>query len=90
MDETEESLLDDSPAHLSVALKLNDEESDLILEFVEIKFIISDFIFWHIFEHIFFNFLNTWNHAMKIYWRVEWLEILLVVSLCVELKHFDH
>jgi hypothetical protein len=27
---------------------------------------------------------------MKINWRIKWLEILLVVSLCVELKHFDY
>jgi hypothetical protein len=66
MDETEESLLDNSPTHLSIALKLNNEESDLILELIKLKFIISDFIFWNIFENIFFNFLNTWDHTMKI------------------------
>jgi hypothetical protein len=82
--ETQSAFLDDSARTIPVAHQLNDKQPDLAIQLGEVKhFSVAD-VWWLLVSFLdFFGSIET----LKVHRRVKGLEVLLVVSLGVELKN---
>ena len=84
MNERKGAFLDNGSSTPPISLEINDEEPNLAIKLREREaFLLLD-VLWHL---IVFSSLDLGFQAIQIDSRVEWLQVLAIVGLRIELEH---